>query len=139
MQVFDFGEIDGSYYMTMEYLAGEDLRSILAAARRKGQQVPLPIALQIGVEICDGLEYAHSAVDEAGELPVGVSLVRAHRHDCQPCPLPEVVVLDLGCRHVELLQPVLDPPKHHALVLQGPGTGQMQLDGEQADNHEIRP
>ena len=47
-------------------------------------------------------------------------------------PLPEVVVLDLGDRDVELRQPVLQPAQHHALVLQRLGAGQEQLDRQQA-------
>src|SRR5205823_2776902 len=40
VQVFDFGLEDGCYYLAMEYLAGEDLRSIVRAAKKKREHVP---------------------------------------------------------------------------------------------------
>jgi serine/threonine protein kinase len=66
VQVFDFGEAGGSYFLVMEYLAGEDLDTILAALRVKGRTMPPGIAALITSAACEALQYAHSFVDENG-------------------------------------------------------------------------
>lgn len=59
VQVFDFGEFDGAYYLAMEYLAGESLAVVIEEAERTGLRVPVQVALQILVSVCDGLHYVH--------------------------------------------------------------------------------
>ena len=57
VQVFDFGEADGSMYLVMEWVKGEDLGAIL---RRDG---PLPF-VRLGpmmMQVCDALSEAHEA------------------------------------------------------------------------------
>jgi hypothetical protein len=51
--------------------------------------------------------------------------------------LPEIVVLDFGNRHVELLQAILHASEHRPFVLQRLASGYVHLDGQQAYNHEI--
>jgi serine/threonine protein kinase len=55
VQVFDFGESEGSLYMVMEYLRGENLATLL---RRSGP-LPWPRAASLFVQICDALSEAH--------------------------------------------------------------------------------
>jgi len=67
-QVFDFGEIDGRYFIAMELVDGQSLSHVLKRARRKGYQVlPVPLALLITVEMCEALYYAHTRTDENGK------------------------------------------------------------------------
>jgi hypothetical protein len=73
-QVFDFGEIDDSYYLTMELVQGADLGRLRDAARRRGVRFPLPIAAFIVAEAARGLAYAH---DQRG--PKGTPLGIVHR------------------------------------------------------------
>jgi serine/threonine protein kinase len=68
VQVFDFGEFDGAYYLAMEYLAGESLTVIIEEAERTGLRVPVQVALQILVYVCDGLHYVHEF--EEDETPL---------------------------------------------------------------------
>jgi len=68
VQMYDIGAVDGNYFISMEYLHGEDLRSIARAMRQKGQdRVPLEHALGIGVGIAAGLHYAHEKVGFDGK------------------------------------------------------------------------
>jgi serine/threonine-protein kinase len=68
VQMYDIGAVDGSYFISMEYLHGEDLRSIARAVRAKGQErVPLEHALGIVVGIAAGLHYAHEKVGFDGK------------------------------------------------------------------------
>ncbi len=52
--VYDFGDADGLYYFTMEYVDGRNLRDLL-------QEGPLPAAQAraLVLQICDALQYAH--------------------------------------------------------------------------------
>ena len=54
--LFDVGEISGHHFLSMEYVEGEDLASLL---RRIGR-LPKDKAFTIGLEICNGLEAAHA-------------------------------------------------------------------------------
>jgi serine/threonine-protein kinase len=54
-RVFDIGEADGLHYISMEYVDGEDLASLL---RRIGR-LPEDKALQVARQICAGLAVAH--------------------------------------------------------------------------------
>ena len=43
VQVFDLGEIDGQYFMAMEYVQGLDLSRLLSRSNKLGR-FPIPIA-----------------------------------------------------------------------------------------------
>lgn len=66
IHIYDFGEMEGSYFIAMEYLFGRDLKSVF----HKSSQVNLPINLEnslfIASKICEGLEYAHNLMDLHG-------------------------------------------------------------------------
>ena len=53
--VYDLGDQDGNPYMVMEYLEGESLESIITSRR----SVPLEQKLNIVIQVCDALSYAH--------------------------------------------------------------------------------
>ncbi len=66
-QVFDFGEVDGEYYLAMEWVHGQPLSRVLRRARDKGLEVlPVPLALLVAIEMLKGLAYAHTRLDENG-------------------------------------------------------------------------
>ena len=54
-RVYDIGEVDGQHFLTMEYIDGEDLASLL---RRIGR-LPADKALEAAHQICAGLSAAH--------------------------------------------------------------------------------
>jgi serine/threonine protein kinase/tetratricopeptide (TPR) repeat protein len=54
-RMFDLAETEGTYYITMEYVPGEDLKSFI---RRSGK-LDIPKAIAIAKEICNGLAEAH--------------------------------------------------------------------------------
>lgn len=67
VQIFDFGEVDGDFYLTMELVRGLDLGRLIAAAKARGETLPLPAALYILCGMGRGLGAAHRRVDEHGE------------------------------------------------------------------------
>jgi serine/threonine-protein kinase len=54
-RVYDIGEVDGQHYLSMEYVDGEDLASLL----RRIERLPQNKAVQIARQICAGLAAAH--------------------------------------------------------------------------------
>src|SRR5688572_18656917 len=56
-RVYDIGEIDGRHYLSMEFIKGEELSSLL---RRIGR-LPTDKALQIARQVCAGLGAAHDS------------------------------------------------------------------------------
>src|SRR3972149_4569063 len=59
VQVHDVGEEDGAYFIAMEYLYGEDARSLMKELRARGEELPLEHALSIVIGLAAGLHYAH--------------------------------------------------------------------------------
>src|SRR5262245_20500283 len=46
-QVYDVGKLGGSYFYTMEYVHGEDVRSLIKRLAKQRKQMPENIALYI--------------------------------------------------------------------------------------------
>ncbi len=55
--VFDYGEENGVAYIVMEYAEGVDLGQVIAG----GQSLALPTKIDILLQICNGLGFAHEA------------------------------------------------------------------------------
>jgi serine/threonine protein kinase len=59
VQVHDIGESSGEYFIAMEYLHGEDVRTLLSNASRTRTHVALGFAVAIVSAVAGGLHYAH--------------------------------------------------------------------------------
>jgi serine/threonine protein kinase len=67
-QVYDFGRLDGEYFLAMEFVDGQPLHRIIKRAPRfELSCIPPPLAAFIGIEMCRGLHYAHSRTDDSGK------------------------------------------------------------------------
>lgn len=64
--IYEFDQVDGQYYIAMEYIHGRDLQQIMARANKLGRQIPTSIALFIIGEVCKALWYAYNARDPFG-------------------------------------------------------------------------
>ena len=64
--IYDFGNMDGSYCIVMEYLFGKDLSRISEKIRKKDLPLSLEHALYITSRVCAGLDYAHKLKDLNG-------------------------------------------------------------------------
>ena len=67
VQIFDFGEQDGMYYLAMEYIDGLNLRVLLKQAHRAGMNLPPASCARIVTGACEGLAYAHEHADATGK------------------------------------------------------------------------
>ncbi|MCG8419118.1 MAG: protein kinase [Proteobacteria bacterium] len=78
VQVFDFGRFGDSLFIAMEYVDGLDLAALLKICRERGEQLPLPAAFQIAIDIARGLDFAHAhGVIHRDVSPSNILLSRA--------------------------------------------------------------
>ncbi|MGD2126788.1 MAG: protein kinase [Desulfobacteraceae bacterium] len=66
VNIFDFGSLEGTYFIAMEHLFGKDLRLIAEKSKEHGPPLSLQHALYITSKICQGLDYAHNLKDFQG-------------------------------------------------------------------------
>lgn len=67
-QIFDLGQVDGDYFLALEYINGITLERILDTVHQKGTRaLPWPIAVRIVANIAEGLDHAHRATDSSGQ------------------------------------------------------------------------
>ena len=55
-KMFDIGEAEGAHFITMEYVHGEDLKSMI----RMSGSLSIGMVLSVGKQVCDGLAEAHN-------------------------------------------------------------------------------
>ena len=67
VQIFDLGRAGGTYFIAMEYIQGENLRTIAKTARKAGKPLPLGHIVKIMSQACEGLYYAHTKQDTSGK------------------------------------------------------------------------
>ena len=65
-QIYDVGLDAGTYFFTMEYVHGQDLREMTRLRRKLRKKLPIGNALSIVMGAARGLHHAHEAVDETG-------------------------------------------------------------------------
>jgi serine/threonine-protein kinase len=95
VQIYDFGEAEGAYFIAMESVQGVTLRETLNTLRKEQRSMPFMIAADITRQMCIGLDYAHAL-----NGPDGVPLEIVHQ-DISPTNLMlafngTVKILDFG-------------------------------------------
>ncbi len=65
-QIYELGQIVGSYFIAMEYIPGKDMRAIFDRCRKKGEPAPIPLVAYCVSKMCEGLDYAHRKKDGMG-------------------------------------------------------------------------
>ena len=73
--VEDVGQIDGAYYIAMEYVHGEDIRRIYNRAYKLQRSLPLSHSIRVIADAALGLGYAHKLSDDL----TGEALGLVHR------------------------------------------------------------
>jgi eukaryotic-like serine/threonine-protein kinase len=102
VQVFDFGQVEGEYFLAMELVEGHPLSQVLKRAKDLGlAQLPAPLAVHLAIELCKGLHHAHTRTDDKGR-PLGL----VHR-DVSPDNVlisyeGEVKISDFGVAKVKM-------------------------------------
>ena len=60
VKLFELGRVGTSYFISMEYIPGRDLRVVLRQARRVCGPPPVEVSLALMVELLDALDCAHN-------------------------------------------------------------------------------
>jgi eukaryotic-like serine/threonine-protein kinase len=121
VRTYDLGEVNGMYYLTMEYVEGTSLKQLIQSRGR----LPVPVSLTIGKQLCRALEVAH----EQGVI---------HR-DIKPQnilvePNGFLKVMDFGIARLA------NPPKGKGLTDQGMAIGTPDyMSPEQLSGLELDP
>ena len=67
-QVIDFGEADGSYYIALELVEGENLETLLHGRVASGQTFSWSVVTFLAAELLSALDYAHTLSHEGAPL-----------------------------------------------------------------------
>lgn len=67
----ELGRLGGTYYIAMELVTGPTLQQVMAQCRTAAGAMPLPIIVEILLQLCDALDHAHNLRDEHGR-PLGI-------------------------------------------------------------------
>jgi serine/threonine protein kinase len=60
VQIFEFGESDGAYFIAMESIRGLTVREVLTKLRQQDRVMPVVAAAEIAREVLIALDYAHN-------------------------------------------------------------------------------
>ncbi len=95
VQVYDLGKVGDDYFISMEFIDGQNLRQLLNRLRERGDSLSEDLAIYIASEIAKGLDYAHHKKDERN-IPLDI----VHR-DISPQNIlisyeGEVKIVDFG-------------------------------------------
>lgn len=95
VQVFDFGQIRGTFYLAMELIEGVDVMRLFRAVRAREDSFPAVIAAYIGHQVASGLAYAHRKCDDYG-APLGIVHRDVSPHNLMLSWEGQVKILDFG-------------------------------------------
>ncbi|TNF23584.1 MAG: serine/threonine protein kinase [Deltaproteobacteria bacterium] len=94
VQIFDFDVINGSYYIAMEYIEGEDLSSVLKDGQDAHHPLSVAQCVWVTMELAKGLHYAH--VKEHKGRPLNIIHRDISPHNAMISYNGEVKLMDFG-------------------------------------------
>lgn len=70
VQVFDFGQVGGRYFLAMELVDGWELGAVNRALGRTGRRMPIEVAIHVTHQVLLGLSYAHTLSPQGERLNI---------------------------------------------------------------------
>jgi len=102
VQIYEFGEVDGCFFIAMEQVHGRTLAAIKSKLGSTGRMAPVDASVEIVRQVCVGLKYAHELQTSDGK-----SLGIVHRDISPPNVMVDfhgtVKILDFGIARVSHL------------------------------------
>ena len=95
VQVFDIGQGAGSHFIVMEYVDGADLKGVMDHLAAQRRRLNPAVACLISQQVCEGLAYAHEAVDHQG-TPLEIVHRDISPHNVLMTRYGEVKLVDFG-------------------------------------------
>jgi eukaryotic-like serine/threonine-protein kinase len=111
-KVSDYFTFEDRDYLVMDFVPGEDLKEMLAAAMRQGHPLPERQVLGWAAQLCDALDYMHSQDPPVLHRDIKPSNIKV-------TPAGNVKLVDFG-----LVKVVLPDEQRTITVVQGRGTVQ---------------
>ncbi len=94
VQIFDFDQADGLYYIAMEYVEGQDLKRVLDRGARLGTPLSIAQSVQVMIDAGQGLDYAHKR--EVDGKPLNIIHRDISPHNMMVSYNGEVKIMDFG-------------------------------------------
>jgi eukaryotic-like serine/threonine-protein kinase len=67
VSILEIGTSEQGYYIVMEYVEGDTLAHLLTHCTKRGQRLPMNVALRIIIDVLAGLDAAHELKDDDGK------------------------------------------------------------------------
>ena len=71
VRVIEFSHDQGQFFLVLEFVDGVVLEDVLLKLNQAGKAMPVGAALELAAQVCEGLNYAHSATAPDGR-PLGL-------------------------------------------------------------------
>jgi serine/threonine protein kinase len=71
VQTLELGRVGSTYFISMEYIDGLDIRKLLRHARKVSGPPPINVTIGLMLQLCEALDYAHNRRD-ADDQPLGL-------------------------------------------------------------------
>ncbi len=119
VRVLETGRVSASPYQAMEWVQGENLRTVVHAARASGESLELSVALRLALQVCRALTAAHSTPRPSLRRPAGAPVARGDTIVHGDLSLENMLLSSSG--QVKILPFGCAPPPPSAAVTQPAG------------------
>jgi serine/threonine protein kinase len=72
VQLYELGRVGTTYFISMEFIDGRDVRRILRQGRKVTGPPTINVTLALLIQLCDALDYAHTRCDDDTGEPLHI-------------------------------------------------------------------
>jgi len=103
VQTIELGQVDGQYFIAMEYIPGPSLVRLLATALDLGKTLSIPLVLHLSIQMARALDYVHTRHDLNGH-PFNIIHMDLAPHNLLVTMDGQLKVLDFGIARAQGLR-----------------------------------